>query len=299
MRIATQSRFSPSCTKNRLIERIRHPDIVPLEFSELRAGDATLWEWRHGRAFLSALREGDDPSREGRCFTRSDRLAPPNVSGFEALFLTGGQSRDKILRREMRDFPCTVVFAEDPVFGGARGGIDLLKTRGLEGWVADLGQTQLKLATPQRSWTFLRDWTRLRAAGTVPPPEIPTQRRRLREFIALKLRLAMKEGAHRPRALVFALPARMTDDGTPGGCSYAGMRGDRMLLPDALELAGLADLRLFVLNDAELAALSARLDPRLARFGKVLVLTLGFGIGAALIHRDIGTMQLHARKSRK
>ena len=51
------------------------------------------------------------------------------------------------------------------------------------------------------------------------------------------------------------------------------------------KLAGLAGLSLFVLNDAELAALSARLDSRLAGFRKVLVLTLGFGIGAALIHR--------------
>jgi len=56
-------------------------------------------------------------------------------------------------------------------------------------------------------------------------------------------------------------------------------------LPEAMELAGLAGVPLFVLNDAELAALSALTDPRLAGFRKVLVLTLGFGIGAALIHR--------------
>ena len=61
------------------------------------------------------------------------------------------------------------------------------------------------------------------------------------------------------------------------------MGGDCTLLPDALEMAGLPDLPLLVLNDAELAALSAISDERLARFRKVLVLTLGFGIGAALI----------------
>jgi len=63
------------------------------------------------------------------------------------------------------------------------------------------------------------------------------------------------------------------------------MQADRTLLPDALELAGLPALPLLVLNDAELAALGARSDARLAGFRKVLVLTLGFGIGAALIHR--------------
>jgi predicted NBD/HSP70 family sugar kinase len=64
------------------------------------------------------------------------------------------------------------------------------------------------------------------------------------------------------------------------------MRGDRTLLPDALAMAGLPDLPLFVLNDAELAAFSARADPRLAQYRKVLVLTLGFGLGAALICRS-------------
>ena len=101
----------------------------------------------------------------------------------------------------------------------------------------------------------------------------------------------MAEARQRPHAMVFALPALVADDGTPAGSSYAGMQGERMLLPDALRMAGLADAPLLVLHDAELAALSARLDARLTGFRKVLVLTLGFGIGAALIHRDVGTMR--------
>jgi predicted NBD/HSP70 family sugar kinase len=119
----------------------------------------------------------------------------------------------------------------------------------------------------------------------VAPAEEPAQRRRLREFIALKLQIAMSECGQRPRALVFALPTRLDDDGTPRSSNYAGMRGDRTLLPDALQMAGLTNVPLFVLNDAELAALGALTDPRLAGFNKVLVLTLGFGLGAALIAR--------------
>jgi predicted NBD/HSP70 family sugar kinase len=120
----------------------------------------------------------------------------------------------------------------------------------------------------------------------VSPAEAPAQRRRLREFISLKLQFAMSESGQRPGAMVFALPAKLDDNGTPHGSNYAGMAGDRALLIHGLEQAGLGSLPLFVLNDAELAALSARLDERLAAFRKVLVLTLGFGIGAALIHRD-------------
>ena len=85
--------------------------------------------------------------------------------------------------------------------------------------------------------------------------------------------------------MVFALPARLGNDGTPASSNYAGMRGDRALTTDALELVGLPGVTLLVLNDAELAALSVRCDPRLAGFRKVLVLTLGFGIGAALLNR--------------
>jgi predicted NBD/HSP70 family sugar kinase len=43
---------------------------------------------------------------------------------------------------------------------------------------------------------------------------------------------------------------------------------------------------LYVINDAELAALGALSYKPLAAFGKILVLTLGYGIGAALIDRS-------------
>ena len=48
-----------------------------------------------------------------------------------------------------------------------------------------------------------------------------------------------------------------------------------------LAAAGWQPARVLVLNDAELAAVAAGLDPR--THGKLtLVLTLGFGVGAAL-----------------
>lgn len=267
------------------MERIRHPEIASLELSDVWVDGVTLWESIQGRGFPFALRTIIDTLQAGVSTGQNNHVCAGRAN-FEAVFFTGGRVEDKELRAFLSGLPCAVVLGEHPVFGGERGGFDLLDARGLSGWVADLGQSQLKLVAPGQRWTFPRDWTRLRAAGLVPPAEAPAQRRRLREFIALRLQIAMAESTRRPRALVFALPSRLTDDGTPGGSSFPGMAGDRALLPDALQLAGLAGLPLFVLNDAELAALSARLDPRLAGFRKVLVLTLGFGIGAALIHRE-------------
>ena len=186
----------------------------------------------------------------------------------------------------MSGFPCAVCYGADGVFAGARGGFDLLQSRGLCGWTLDLGQSQLKLVSPERRWVFPREITRLRESDKVAMLEVPSQRRRLREFIALKLQIALSEIAHRPQALVAGLPTRVTADATPLGGSYAGLRGYRELIPDALELAGLSDVPAFVLNDAELAAFSARVEPRLTGFRKILVLTLGFGIGAALVCRS-------------
>jgi hypothetical protein len=268
------------------MERIRHPEITPLELSEVWVVGGTLWEWSQEPGFAEALRKTLPLLQTGCAQLQSREPAPSVVSGFEAVYITGGRSADPELRKALSRLPLVVVFQEQPLFGGELGGFDYLRSRGLSGWVLDLGKSQLKLSAPGLRWTFPRDWTRLPLAAYVTPAEAPAQRRRLREFLALKLQFAIVESNQRPRALVFALPVKMDDDGTPHRSNYAGMKDDLMLLPEALQLAGLAGLPLFVLNDAELAALSARLDARLAGFRKVLVLTLGFGIGAALIQRD-------------
>ena len=278
------------------MELIRHPEITPLEISDVRVDGATLWEWSQNRGFASALRRALNAWHAGAGATEVDESTASVLFGIDAVFLTGGRVEDEALRGELRGVSASVAFGEEPLFSGARGGFDLLQTHGLSGWVADLGKSQLKLAAPGRRWTFQRDWTRLRMSGEVSLAEVPAQRRRLREFIALRLQMAMAESGERPRALVAALPVKMDDDGSPHRSNYAGMKADRRLLPDAMEQAGLAGLPLFVLNDAALAALSALSDPRLAGFRKVLVLTLGFGIGAALIHRDNGTMCLQPSK---
>jgi hypothetical protein len=268
------------------LARILDPEIVPFEVWDLMV-DSSLWAERfYEPGFSLALRNGIETLREGRGMTRSNGPVPKCVTGFEAIFLSGGRSGEQRTCAELDGIAATIAVAKEGVFGGVVGGVHWLRSRGLSGWVLDLGQSQLKLATPDRQWTFPRDSTRLRAAGEVSSFEIPVQRRRLREFVALKLQLALTESQRRPEALVFALPTRLAADGTPLGGNYAGLRGYREMIPETLELAGLSDVPSFVLNDAELAAFSARADPRLAQFRKILVLTLGFGIGAALVCRS-------------
>jgi hypothetical protein len=38
------------------MERIQHPEITPLEISDLWVKGGTLWEWSHGPGFTAALR---------------------------------------------------------------------------------------------------------------------------------------------------------------------------------------------------------------------------------------------------
>ena len=264
-------------------QRIRHPNIRPLEISDVWVAGSTLWDWSRAPGFASVLRRALERWRDNDCANPWNEAAPAGLQGFDAVFVAGGRAEDDLLRTELSALPCAVVFGEEPLFGGERGGFELLQSRNLSGWVADLGKSQLKLSAPGWRWNFPRDWTRLRPPWEASKIEIPAQRRRLREFIALKFQAAMAESGLRPQSLVFALPCPVDDDGTPAPSSYVGMGGDGALLRDAMALAGLPDLPLLVLNDAELAALSAHSDARLAGFRKVLVLTLGFGIGAALI----------------
>jgi hypothetical protein len=271
--------------QHNLMERVRHPEVSALELWDLWVDGAVLWEWSYEPEYPALLRQALEMVWAGEGTTRSHGPVPPSVAGFDAAFLTGGGVRADELSEELAGLPCALFFGERPVFACERGGFDLLHTRGRSGWVADLGGSQLKVVAPGSRWKFPRDWTRLPDAGCLSPAETAVQRRRLREFIALKLQMAMAETGRRPHSMVFALPAEVADDGTPGRSGYAGMQGDRRLLPEALEMAGLGDVPLLVLHDAELAALGALADPRLAGFRKILVLALGSGIGAALIQR--------------
>ena len=266
------------------LERIRCSEIVPLEVGDILLDGVVIRERMLEWGFVPTLRRTILNLHAGKGTTRSNGALPRSVQDFEAVFLVGGRVEEKGLQNGLSGLPCAVVIGEGS-YAGIQGGFELLKTRGFNGWVLDLGQSQLKLATADQLWTFPRDFTRLRSKLFVSAAEVPAQRRRLREFIALKLQLALAETRERPQAIVFALPASLAADGTPGTGDYAGMKHDRALLPDALALAGLSDIPLLMLNDAELAAFGARSHAKLVSFRKILVLTLGFGIGVALICR--------------
>jgi predicted NBD/HSP70 family sugar kinase len=62
------------------------------------------------------------------------------------------------------------------------------------------------------------------------------------------------------------------------------MKGAANLIPDILEHSNLTGLPTYVLNDAELAAVAARALVK-ENTEPILVITVGFGIGAAVALR--------------
>jgi predicted NBD/HSP70 family sugar kinase len=60
------------------------------------------------------------------------------------------------------------------------------------------------------------------------------------------------------------------------------MAGDASLIADAIDASGIRARFVLAINDAELAALDALAEPALKSSAKTLVITLGFGLGAAL-----------------
>lgn len=237
------------------VTRFRAPGLVPLEIWDIELGAALLYE-QPDRLFFSL-----ELLRGGRAKTRWSRSPLEKAIGFDGLFLGGGRS----IAVPATSYPVAV--SPDGPFVGELGGFGLL---GGDGIVVDVGQTSIKVMARSGRRTIPRDVGALpvRAPGN-PDRDVADQRQRSREFLASALR-----GAKR---IVLALPCELDDRGVPGRCSYVGWEGDEGLVPDALRLAGASGADVRLLQDSELAALSA---PPLGK--RTLSVTLGYAVAACL-----------------
>ncbi|HJL14309.1 MAG TPA: hypothetical protein RMH99_01565 [Sandaracinaceae bacterium LLY-WYZ-13_1] len=188
-----------------------------------------------------------------------------------------------------------VTFGRGGPFAGEVGGRAFLSRRKRRGGVVlDVGQTGPKASSLRagvsRRVRAPRDPELLpieRPEGEALPAEV---RERAYRALVTQLGEVVAEVAWPPTdpALVIGLPATVDDDGIPGPSTFAGLAGRDVTgdLLDALapRLPGAHPWlrqpgRLWVMNDAELTAAAVR--PH--RDETVLVLTLGFGPGAALV----------------
>jgi hypothetical protein len=206
----------------------------------------------------------------------------------EAVYLAGGLISLEGLGDALAEETSLPVFLDpEGRFAGARGGqAVLLRETGLSGPVVDVGQTSVKAACDGRRIVHPRDFVALPRLYIDPdrlPAPDPERGRRAAAFVA---RACAELSADRDTASVLlALPGPLGDELVPGPCTY-GWQGDRSFFPALLDHLGAsrpAGGELLVLNDAELAAETARERLRPNPGERVLCVTLGFGPGGALL----------------
>jgi hypothetical protein len=251
--------------------------VTPIEVWDLPVDGEPLQSWRAHPSFpgrLARVVRGvvhEPPARWGaRARALADRVR-------DVYLLGGGAAAPGAVEAiTSAGFRCTV--AEDPIFAAARAGLSLVPGGT---FCADIGQTAVKLVAHGRAWQVARPLDRAPLREEVPVENRARARRSTVGFLAEALATAEPVDGR----AVLALPCEISDDGALAGCTYCWDSPDGALIGDLAREAGLSPGRVLVMNDAELAAVAADRDPRLPRAAVVLVLTLGFGVGGALLER--------------
>lgn len=265
------------------IARFRPPGIRPVELWDLPFEDGKFWQ--HVGAFaLDERRTAGEPDPSiAASFATKLRAALPVIQArsgrFEHIVVAGGITG-------LGGFAQEAGFARilpGAGFGpGTAGDPDEV--------VIDVGQTAIKVCqrNPKGSLVtaLARDVTRLPIItdeSKLTRTEAREQGLAAAEFAAGALARGL--ATKMPRVLM-AIPVEIDDKLQPGGCTYAGWKGDGELVSRivrrAVEISGETPKAVRVLNDAELAAIAAR-KAGLCGPGRTLVVTLGFGPGGAVV----------------
>lgn len=259
--------------------RVTPAGVIALELWDLELSAGILWDHMHGDALPGALVDAVRRLREGTARTRSRTPIPALTRTLEAVWIAGGRAPAVDPSALARALELPVWRADDPAAVAERGGRALVPDASTPA-VVDLGQSSLKVFLGGQRLELPRPWDHLPILRAVAV-ELAETRAALRAWVAGGLAQATARTALRPDALVFALPCELGDPPIPGSSSYPGLEGDERFVTEVVAAAGWAPARSLVLNDAELAAVAAGLDPR-TRGTLTLVLTLGFGVGGAL-----------------
>lgn len=260
--------------------RLRPPGVVPVELWDLELSRGILWDHMDGDGLSAALVEAVEHLRRGTARTRSRTPIPALAREPGALWLAGGRASTIDPATLATTVGLPVFIADDPTAFAERGARALVPEADALA-VIDLGQSRLKLSVGGRRFEHERPWERLPLYDASPACEPARARTALRAWVGEALAAASAITGSDPDAVVLALPCELPAAPIPGSSSYPGLQGDRAFVPDVLATAGWHPARVLVLNDAELAAAAAGLDPR-TRDLLTLVLTLGFGVGGAL-----------------
>lgn len=274
------------------VVRYRPPGVTPLEIWDFSIGDGIVSDYVESPVFGEVLHEMLAKLHAGCGKTRSGGQVPAWCRGFDSVVLTGGGAREALPGKVSPSPPFSVVCLGPDPFIGDLGGYRILGDASPSGAVVDVGQTQIKVSLANQRFAYPRDFEALPVrrddhSGIGNRVTVESQRRHLEQFIGGSLHDACRLTGRSPSSLVVALPCEVDDDGVPGSSSYLGTEGNVDLLSKAFHYADLGDVTTIVLNDAELAAVSVAVSPRIIVGERLLVITIGLGVGAALLGTQI------------
>ncbi len=266
------------------IHRVVIPEITSLEIWDCITPEGTLWDSMYEDNFPKLLKSVIHQIHSGSATSASKNEINPVSESFDAIYVGGGGAENEAIIHSLKHLPVPVLVAEDPVFSGTPGGNRLLDDRKLYGLIVDIGQTQIKISSPDNRHTIKRDFDSLPIRNDVSTLPQEEQLKRFYQFVGKSIAESISINK-KPEGIVLALPCWISADGVLGGSSYTGMKENTELIDQILKHAGLSETSVLLINDAELTSYSACLDKTLEDYKKVLVITLGFGVGAAVLEK--------------
>jgi hypothetical protein len=280
------------------LRRLRPAGVQHLAVWDLPLSRGLFWE-RVGAPRIGEMRDLGASAGEIARALADDIAEALGVlqlrDGFDVAYLGGGLLGLPGVRTTLvRHSPCALAFNPDGRFVGERGGKRLLAQIGRpHGAIVDVGQTAIKATTGARRATVERD------LGALPLRLIDTCGRSSgapTATVAAFISSAVATIGPPDACVLLAIPGPLGESLLPGPCTY-GWEGDATLLPALVErlekLQPAPAGELLLVNDAELAGVSAQVDLRRTSGARALALTLGFGPGAALL--DAGAQSAYGR----
>lgn len=245
------------------IWRFRAPDVQHLGLTHFPCGGTTLFGLV-GQPALRGVNSEEVAARVRQGLSGLSTALQPDL-----LYVGGGLTERPEVRECMTDSPIEVAWSKGRRFVGSSGGQSI---GGHSAIIFDVGQTAIKVSGHDTRRIYLRPSSKM-VRGSCDFPGI--------EFIR---RVLARELSSAPSGapVVLAIPGEVSDNLEPGHCSYR-WTGRPDLVRELLPPGGMATRKVLVLNDAELAAESARaeLDPPAGTL--CLIVTLGFAPGGALL----------------
>jgi hypothetical protein len=259
-----KSPVSGSTPATSRIRRFRASDVRHVSIAGALHGDVTLFHLLGRRALLNASEE-IVAERFIRGITYLDRRFRPDL-----FYIGGGMSEAAAVRAAIDRWTSSrIVQSRAGRFVGEAGGFNI---GGTSAAIFDVGQTAIKVSRGG-----------LRQVHDRPPAERAQDGCDLAGIAFIKGTLASGlKAAEAGAPAVLAVPGEVGDDLTLGLSNYR-WQGRPGLIRDLLPSAD--DREVLVLNDAELAAESARLEVSPTRGKRCFVLTLGHAPGGALLSR--------------